>query len=71
MLNKKKLSLKELEKIRYEYPAGCPVELINIATRNAPLLHTKGTVEAVNNDGTVKVIWENGSNFITEACNIK
>lgn len=71
MLKKNKLSLKELEKIRHEYPAGCPVELINSTTRNAPPLHTKGTVEAVNYDGTVKVIWENGSNFITEAYNIK
>lgn len=54
-------SLAIVERIKAQYPNGTRVELVNMQdpyTYIAP--GTKGTVEAVDDIGTVHIKWDNG-----------
>lgn len=58
---KNKLSREELRKLRKEYPAGARVELIKMDDAQAPPVGTQGTVQGVDDIGSVLVQWDNGS----------
>lgn len=56
------LSEKEVETLRKEYPTGTRVECHNMADPYHPIPSgTKGTVEYVDDAGTIHVHWDNGS----------
>lgn len=50
-----------VESIRRRYPEGVRVELIQMDDVQAPPIGTKGTVEWVDDVGTIFVRWDNGS----------
>ena len=50
-----------VESIRRSYPAGCRVELVQMEDPQAPPPGTKGTVQGVDDTGSVMVAWDNGS----------
>lgn len=50
-----------VESIRSRYPKGCRVELMQMDDVQAPPIGTKGTVEWVDDVGTIFVRWDNGS----------
>ena len=50
-----------VEALRREYPAGTRVELIAMDDPKAPPLGTCGTVEGVDDTGSLLVRWDNGS----------
>ena len=52
---------KQVENLREQYPRGTRVELIRMDDPQAPPVGTKGTVIAVDDIGTIKVKWDNGS----------
>ena len=56
--------LAELVKIlRAEYPKGSRVVLVQMDDIQAPPLGTKGTVQGVDDIGTITVHWDNGSHL--------
>lgn len=58
---KNKLTREDLRKLRKEYPAGARVELIKMDDIQAPPIGTQGTVQGVDDIGSVLVQWDNGS----------
>ena len=50
-----------VERIRREYPAGTRVELLEMDDRQAPPIGTHGTVQGVDDTGSIMVRWDNGS----------
>lgn len=54
----------ELEALRAKYPQGCRVELVKMDDpyRDMPP-GLKGTVEGVDDIGTIHVHWDNGSHL--------
>ena len=50
-----------VESIRSRYPKGGRVELTQMDDVQAPPIGTKGTVEWVDDVGTIFVRWDNGS----------
>ena len=52
---------KTVERYRREYPEGCRVELISMGDCQAPPIGTKGTVQGVDDAGSLLVDWDNGS----------
>ncbi len=50
-----------VERIRWEYPVGCRVELVRMDDPQAPPIGTQGTVLGVDDIGSVMVRWDNGS----------
>ena len=50
-----------IERLRKEYPIGCRVELVRMDDPQAPPIGTKGTVEGVDDIGSIMVRWDNGS----------
>ncbi len=54
----------ELEALREKYPQGCRVELVRMDDpyRDMPP-GLKGTVESVDDSGSIHVHWENGSSL--------
>lgn len=50
-----------VERIRREYPAGTRVELLEMDDRQAPPVGTLGTVQGVDDTGSIMVRWDNGS----------
>ena len=50
-----------VERIRREYPAGTRVELLEMDDRQAPPIGTLGTVQGVDDTGSIMVRWDNGS----------
>lgn len=50
-----------LEDLRLKYPAGCRVELLRMDDVQAPPIGTFGTVDVVDDLGTIHVTWDNGS----------
>lgn len=50
-----------VERIRKEYPVGSIVELVRMEDLQAPPIGTKGTVKGVDDTGSIRVRWENGS----------
>lgn len=56
--------LAELVKIlRTAYPKGSRVELVQMDDIQAPPLGTQGTVQGVDDIGTIMVDWDNGSHL--------
>lgn len=47
--------------LRKKYPEGALVELISMDDPAAPLPGTMGTVQYVDDIGSIHVLWENGS----------
>ena len=58
---KNRLTREELRKLRKEYPAGARVELVKMNDVQAPPVGTQGTVQGVDDIGSVLVQWDNGS----------
>lgn len=54
-------SKKTVEAIRSQFPKGCRVELVKMDDVQAPPSGTQGTVEGVDDTGSVLVRWDNGS----------
>ena len=54
-------SEKELARIKAEYPKDTRVELVSMDDIQAPPIGTKGTVEKIDDIGTVFCKWDNGS----------
>ena len=50
-----------VEWVRREYPAGTRVELIQMDDPQAPPPGTRGTVQGVDDIGSIMVDWDNGS----------
>lgn len=50
-----------VEHIRKQYPVGCRVELLQMDDVQAPPIGTKGTVQGVDDTGSIMVHWGNGS----------
>lgn len=51
------------EDLRATYPKGCRVKLLEMQDDQAPPIGTLGTVEGVDDIGSLMVSWENGSNL--------
>lgn len=50
-----------LEKLRKEYPVGARVRLVKMEDAQAPEVGTQGTVQGVDDIGSILVSWDNGS----------
>lgn len=50
-----------VEGVRKAYPAGTRVELVQMDDAQAPPVGTHGTVEGVDDTGSIMVAWDNGS----------
>nr|DAF89011.1 MAG TPA: protein of unknown function (DUF4314) [Siphoviridae sp. ctSA812] len=50
-----------VERIRMEYPVGTRVVLVKMDDAQAPAPGTKGTVEGVDDTGSLLMHWDNGS----------
>ena len=50
-----------VDDLRKEYPKGTRVELIKMDDAYAPPIGTKGTVEWVDDAGSLVMRWDNGS----------
>jgi hypothetical protein len=56
-----KMTPKKLASLRYNYPKGTRIELISMEDPYAPVPSgTKGTVEFVDDMGTIHMQWDNG-----------
>lgn len=51
----------EVKRLREKYPSGTRVELVEMDDPQAPLVGTKGTVNGVDDIGSILVNWDNGS----------
>lgn len=49
-----------VERLRWEYPVGCRVELVQMDDVQDPPIGTKGTVRGVDDIGSIMVRWDNG-----------
>lgn len=49
-----------VERLHWEYPVGCRVELVQMDDVQAPPIGTKGTVRGVDDIGSIMVRWDNG-----------
>ena len=52
-----------VERVRKQYPAGCRVELVEMDDVQAPPIGTQGTVQGVDDTGSIMVAWDNGSHL--------
>lgn len=50
-----------IQEIRLSYPEGCRVSLIKMEDLHAPPIGTTGTVQKVDDIGSIFVKWDNGS----------
>ena len=50
-----------VERLRKEYPRGCRVQLVKMDDPQAPPVGTCGTVDGVDDIGSIMVNWDNGS----------
>ena len=53
-------SKETVEAIRKRFPKGCRVELVQMEDAQAPPVGTKGTVQGVDDAGSILVRWDNG-----------
>ncbi len=56
-----KLEIERIKVIKRDYPKGTRVVLIRMDDEQAPMRGTEGTVEFVDDIGTVHISWDNGS----------
>lgn len=52
-----------VKRIRRQYPKGTRVELVKMHDTQAPIPGTKGTVNHVDDIGTIHIDWDNGSSL--------
>ena len=52
-----------VEMLRRQYPKGTRVELLDLDDRQAPPIGTLGTVNGVDDIGSIMVRWDNGSSL--------
>ena len=52
-----------VEDIRKRYPVGTRVELVRMDDIQAPPIGTKGTVNGVDDTGSLMMSWDNGSSL--------
>lgn len=52
-----------LEQLREQFPVGARVELVRMDDVQAPPIGTKGTVQGVDDIGSIMVSWDNGSSL--------
>lgn len=55
------LEKKTIEELKKKYPIGARVKLIRMNDRQAPPSGTFGTVNGVDDIGSVLITWDNGS----------
>ena len=55
------ISKETLQALRERYPKGTRVELVQMDDAQAPPVGTKGTVQGVDDMGSIMVAWDNGS----------
>ena len=55
------ISKEALQALRERFPRGTRVELVQMDDPQAPAAGTKGTVEGVDDIGSIMVRWDNGS----------
>ena len=51
----------DIEELRKKYPKGTKIKLIKMNDIQAPPTGTKGTVDYIDDIGTIHMIWETGS----------
>ena len=61
VIEKLKLTVKQVETVKRCYPSGARLELIKMDDPQAPPEGTKGTVIGVDDAGDIRVDWDNGS----------
>lgn len=49
-----------VEQLRQEFPQGTRVELLRMDDPQAPPIGTRGTVQGVDDSGSIMVAWDNG-----------
>lgn len=54
---------KQLENYRRKYPKGCRVRLVSMDDIQAPPKGTMGTVQGVDDAGSLLVHWDSGSSL--------
>ena len=54
-------SKETVDLLRSRYPKGTRVELLRMDDPHAPPVGTKGTVQGVDDAGSIMVVWDNGS----------
>ena len=59
----KPISRQKIELLRKEYPPGTRIELVRMDDLQAPKPGTKGTVNGVDDAGSILVSWDNGSSL--------
>lgn len=52
-----------VERLRKEYPAGTRVELVRMDDVQAPPIGTRGTVNGVDDAGSIMISWDNGGSL--------
>ena len=52
-----------IEALRKAYPIGCRVRLLSMDDPQAPPIGTLGTVDGVDDIGSIMVSWDNGSSL--------
>lgn len=58
-----KISQLELKHLREFYPRGARVKLLKMEDKQAPPIGTKGSVLGVDDIGSIRVAWDNGSHL--------
>ena len=58
-----KIKEAELYRLRRDFPAGTRVELLAMDDPQAPPVGTYGTVQCVDDTGSLLVDWDNGSSL--------
>ena len=57
------ISKEELKSLRERYPIGCRVELLQMDDTQAPPVGAKGTVNFIDDIGSIHTTWDNGSSL--------
>ena len=52
-----------VERLRKQYPVGTRVELVRMNDEQAPPIGTHGTVNGVDDIGSIMVSWDNGGSL--------
>ena len=52
-----------VERLREQYPVGTRVELVRMNDEQAPPIGTHGTVNGVDDLGSIMVFWDNGGSL--------